>query len=187
MFYVKELYLLHFHHARKCLNHPDTCCYLCEMTFISQRQNVIPFITKCCEIYFGWKEGDQHKKLGPSYLLHNVCEASLAWVNGSHQMPFTVPMVWREPKDYSSDCYFCLTYIIRITSKSKHTVKYPYLLSAMRHVPHSKELPPENLTFSDESSDSEKITDNKRTMLNVIWHLKQVVPHLNPFISTRRS
>jgi hypothetical protein len=89
-----------------------------------------------------------------------MCEASLAWVNGSHQVPFTVPMVWREPKDHSSDCYFCLTDITRITSKSKNTVKYPDLPSVITHVPHSKELPIpkplENLTFSDESSESEE-------------------------------
>jgi hypothetical protein len=75
-------------------------------------------------------------------------------------MPFTVPLVWREPKDLSSDCNFRLTDITRITSKSKHMVKYPDLSSVMRHVPYSKELPepqpPEYLTFSDDSSDSEK-------------------------------
>jgi hypothetical protein len=73
-------------------------------------------------------------------------------VNGLHQMPFAIPMVWREPKDHSSDCYFCLTEIAGITSKSKHTEKYPDFPSAMRPVPHRKVLPvqnpPENLTFS---------------------------------------
>jgi len=47
-----------------------------------------------------------------------------------------------------------------ITSKSRHTVKCPDLPSAMRPVPHSKELPvtkpPENPTFSDDNSDSEE-------------------------------
>jgi hypothetical protein len=41
-----------------------------------------------------------------------------------------------------------------------NTVKYPHLPSSVRHVPHSKELPvpkpPENLTFSDVTSDSEE-------------------------------
>ena len=53
---------------------------------------------------------------------------------------------------YSSNCYFCLTNITGITSKSKHTVKYPNLPSA-----HSEELPAaqpwENLTLSDYNSD----------------------------------
>jgi len=130
------------------------------MTFKSQRQNVIPLIKKCYKLYFGCKVGHQHKKVGPSYLLYNVCKASLAWVNGSHQMPFTVPLVWREPKDHSSDRNFHLTDITRITSKPKHRVKYTDLPPPMRHVPHSKELPVpkplEYLTFSDDSTDSKR-------------------------------
>ena len=43
--------------------------------------------------------------------------------------------------------------------KSKHMVKYPHLPSAIRPVPHSKELPVVqplgNLTFSDDNSDSD--------------------------------
>jgi hypothetical protein len=84
-------------------------------------------------------------------------------------MPFTVPMVWRELKDPSSDCYFFLKDITRITSKSKHTAKHPDLPSAMKHVPHSKQppvtKPPENLTFSDDSSDSKE--DHRQQQDNV--------------------
>jgi tRNA splicing endonuclease len=47
-------------------------------------------------------------------------------------------MVWRKPKDHSSDCYFSLR---NITSKSKHIVKYPDLSSAMRTVHTVKKLP----------------------------------------------
>ncbi|UYV66321.1 hypothetical protein LAZ67_4001324 [Cordylochernes scorpioides] len=72
-------------------------------------------------------------------------------------MPFAVPMIRREPKDHSSDCYFCLTKTTGITSKSRHTVEYPDLPSAMRPVPHSDILPvpqpPENVIFSDDDSD----------------------------------
>jgi len=75
-------------------------------------------------------------------------------------MPFAVPIVWREPKDHSSDCYVCLTNITGISSKSKHTVKYPDLPSTMRPVPQSVEFlvskPPINLTFNDKNSDSDK-------------------------------
>jgi hypothetical protein len=61
-------------------------------------------------------------------------------------MLFAVPLVWREPKD----CYFCLTNITGITSsKSKHTVKYPNVPSAMRPVPHK---PPANVIMNDEDS-----------------------------------
>ncbi|UYV78677.1 hypothetical protein LAZ67_16002346 [Cordylochernes scorpioides] len=72
-------------------------------------------------------------------------------------MPFAVPMIWRVPKDHSSDCYFCLTKTTGITSKSRQTVEYPDLPSAMRSVPHIDILPvpqpPENVIFSDDDSD----------------------------------
>jgi hypothetical protein len=59
-----------------------------------------------------------------------------------------------------TDCYFCLTNITGISSKSKHTVKYPDLPSAMRPGLHSEEFSVpktlENLTFRDENSDSDK-------------------------------
>jgi len=75
-------------------------------------------------------------------------------------MLFTIPMVWSERKDHSSDCYFCLTNITGITSKTEHTVKYPILEPAMRPIPHSEQLPvpkpPENPTFSDDNSDSDE-------------------------------
>jgi hypothetical protein len=47
-----------------------------------------------------------------------------------------------------------------MTSKSKHAVKYPDLPSAMTPVPHNGEFsvqkPPENLTYSDDISDSDE-------------------------------
>jgi hypothetical protein len=106
----------------------------------------------------------------PIYVLSfNICLFNLflclmlltGWVNGSRQMLFAIPMVRRESKDHTSDCYFCLANITGIASKSKHTVKYPDLPSAIRPVPHSEELPlpkpPEKLTFSDDSSDYDEV------------------------------
>jgi len=76
-------------------------------------------------------------------------------------MRFAFPMVWREPTDHVSDCYFCLTSITGITAKSKHTVQYPNLPSVMRPVPHSAELPmpkpPTNMTLSDSESSDEHV------------------------------
>ena len=59
---------------------------------------------------------------------------------------------------HSSDCYFCITQIKGISSKSKHTVKYQNLPSAMRPVPHYEDLPiphsPTHLTLEDEQDDA---------------------------------
>jgi len=83
-------------------------------------------------------------------------------------MPFTIPMVWREPTDHVSDCYFYLTSITGVTAKSKHTVQYPNLLSVMRPVPHSAELPvpkpPTNMTVSDSESSDENVGQANKNM-----------------------
>ena len=50
-------------------------------------------------------------------------------------------MIWGESKDPLPVHYFCLTNIKGITSKTKYTVTYPNLTSAMRPVLHSEELP----------------------------------------------
>ena len=73
-------------------------------------------------------------------------------------MTFAILMVWRQPTNHVSHCYFCLTSITAVTEKSKHTVQFPNLPSAMRPVPHSADLPvpkpPTNMTLSEsESSD----------------------------------
>ena len=77
------------------------------------------------------------------------------WAKGSRHMNFAIPMVWREPQDHSSDCYFCIMQIKGISSNSKHTVKYTNMPSAMRPVPHSEDLPipypPTHLILEDES------------------------------------
>jgi len=56
-------------------------------------------------------------------------------------MPFAIPMIWREPKDHSSDCYFCRTNIQGFTSKTKCKVVYADLISAMRPILNSEEYP----------------------------------------------
>ncbi|UYV81492.1 K02A2.6-like, partial [Cordylochernes scorpioides] len=107
---------------------------------------------------FNIKVGDQGLEAWAPYHFCEICARRLTeWIKGERHMPFAVPMIWREPKDHSSDCYFCLTKTTGITSKSRHTVEYPDLPSAMRPVPHSDILPvpqpPENVIFSDDDSD----------------------------------
>ena len=75
-------------------------------------------------------------------------------------MLFAVPMVRKEPKYRSYDCYFCLTNITQIISKSKHTVKYSDFPPKMRPVPHSEQspvpMPLENLIFCDDNSNPDE-------------------------------
>ncbi|KAK3743456.1 hypothetical protein RRG08_011300 [Elysia crispata] len=43
-------------------------------------------------------------------------------------------MVWREPRDHITDCYFCLTCVSGFSAKSRHLIQYPNLDSAIRPV-----------------------------------------------------
>jgi hypothetical protein len=66
----------------------------------------------------------------------------IGWLKGSQKsMPFGVPVVWREQKDHLTDCYFRLTKISETSLKSKHSIQYPSLPSAVRPVLHSQDLP----------------------------------------------
>ena len=59
-------------------------------------------------------------------------------------MPFPFPMLWREPTAHLTDCYFCIVPPLRhgITKEiKKRTVNYPNILSAIRPVPHTEDLP----------------------------------------------
>ncbi|KAK4879102.1 hypothetical protein RN001_007248 [Aquatica leii] len=50
-------------------------------------------------------------------------------------------MVWREPRCHLTDCYFCMTSAVGFLSKSKRTIQYPNIPSALRPVSHNDTLP----------------------------------------------
>ena len=56
-------------------------------------------------------------------------------------MPFAIPMIWREPTNHATDCYFCMTNVKGMNKKNKNMIKYPDIPSAIRPVPHSDDLP----------------------------------------------
>lgn len=141
---------------RKCVNEPDNFCYVCgDLTFKEQRRRLTPLVKKCYELYFGCKVGDQDKNWAPHICCSTCVKRLTDWARGNRHMNFAIPMVWREPQNHSSDCYFCITKIKGISSKSKHTIQYPNLPSAMRPVPHGEDMPipqpPAHVTLDDES------------------------------------
>lgn len=154
---------------RACLNDPDSFCYICgQFTLKKQKRKINSKVKKAYNLHFGCKLGDQDKKWAP-----HVCCGSCAlglekWIQGSRSsMPFGVPMIWREAKDHTTDCYFCLTKIAGFTSKNKSKIVYHDLQSAIRPVPHSDKLPlptrpavdEMNVRESDTSEESSSIVD----------------------------
>jgi len=152
--------------SRPCVNSADRFCYVCgEATLASQRCSITPLTKKAYHLYFGCKLGDQDKKWAP----HIVCKSRATRLGGwisrkGMAMPIAVPMVWRGPSNQSSDCYFCLTPPVAsgMNRKRKQSIDYPNITSAIRPVPHGKDLPvPEppkeyNLNSEMEEEDTEK-------------------------------
>lgn len=155
--------------SRRCINDNNVFCYVCgKFTLKSQRRTITPTIKMCYKLYFGCAIGDQDKSWAP-HICCSTCAVDLrSWLKGKkYSMPFAVPMIWREPRDHVTDCYFCLTNIIGHTSKTKKTIVYPNLPSALRPVPHSVDLPvpekPDNyeLNISDESDTENAVMDSE--------------------------
>ena len=129
--------------SRRCKNQADCFCYICgEYTLKAQQRTMTSLVRKAYDLYFDCKVGDQDKPWAPHFSC-STCNTQLRlWLSRSRKsMPFAVPMVWREPKDHVTDCYFCLTDIAGHTAKTKKHIVYPNLQSAMRPVKHSDELP----------------------------------------------
>ena len=94
----------------KCVNRADSFCYVCgKVTFASQKRALTQIVKKAYHLYFGCKVGDQDKSWAP-HICCNSCSANLCgWLNHKKRsMPFAVSMVWREPTNHVTDCYFCM-------------------------------------------------------------------------------
>lgn len=126
-----------------CVNSADNFCYVCgEVTFASQKRSITTMVKKAYHLYFGCKIGDQDKRWAP-HICCNTCATNLRqWLNRKRKsMPFAVPMIWREPTDHTSNCYFCMVPPVGkgVSKKKKWTVLYPNIPSAIRPVPHEKD------------------------------------------------
>ncbi len=96
---------------RTCKNSPDRFCYTCgKFTFLTDKKQISDFLKKAYLAYFGMPLGDQDKPWAP----HAVCSICynllLAWTHKkpNRHLKFGIPMVWREPSNHITDCYFCM-------------------------------------------------------------------------------
>ena len=151
---------------RKCINKPDSFCYICgEYTLPSEKRTITSNISNIYHRYFGCHVGDQDKPWAP-HICCLSCAANLsAWSNGKlRKMPFAIPMIWREQINHLDDCYFCVTNIKGYSKRNKGNVKYPHLKSAIRPVKHSEEYPmlPLNCSNTEVLATNENASDDMK-------------------------
>ena len=76
-------------------------------------------------------------------MYHNCKEILQDWTKGKRkELHSVIPMVWREPKEHLTDCYFCLVNTKGIGKKNRLNISYPSIPSAIRPVLHSDQFPP---------------------------------------------
>ena len=82
--------------SRKCLNSPDSFCYICgELTVKAEKTALTPLVKKAYNFYFGCKVGNQDKKWAPHICCQRCLRLLHGWIKGDNfKMPFYVPMVW---------------------------------------------------------------------------------------------
>jgi hypothetical protein len=157
---------------RKCINSSYAFCYICgEVTFKFRRRSFTTLIKKCYEYFFflvpipllvclymlwilfrlqSWLSGQE---LGSSFLLCDMCQASHGMGKRFTLYAFRHSYGLERAHGPCSRLLLLPDQYHWLTAKSKHTVQYPNLPSAMRAVPHSAELPvpksPTNMTLSD--------------------------------------
>ena len=153
---------------RSCRNKPDVFCYICgEYTVVPNRKPVTSFVKRAYHAYFGMKLGDQDKAWAPHMVCKKCTEYLRRWTHGKKDgLKFGIPMVWREPKDHVSDCYFCAINLTGINRKNQSSLKYPDLESARRPVPHCDDIPVPVFAELPELSDEEfsSVEDNEEVI-----------------------
>ena len=128
---------------RSCVNDPNVFCYIYgEYTLEHNRKLITDFVKQAYLADFKEKLGDQDKLWATHIACKTCIEHLRQWTKKQKKvLRFAIPMVWREPKDHYSDCYFCGIKTKGINRKNITSLTYPSLDSAIRPVPHSEELP----------------------------------------------
>lgn len=159
--------------ARGCRVSPDSFCYICGSFVVKKQQrNITDFVKKVYFAYFGVKLCDQDKSWAP----HKVCsicvEELRQWFHGRKKsFRFGIPMIWREARNHSDDCYFCSCNVEGYNLKNRKEIFYPNLPSAIRPVPHGPDVPVpsvpdslQNISLSDKSDEDIDFSDEEFTV-----------------------
>lgn len=144
----------------------EKICYVCgDIALKKQKCNLTDSIRKAYHLYFGFEIQDNRPWTPKICCL--TCACTLRnWLNGrSSQKLFGVPMLWSEPLNHATDCYFCaLPNLVGIHSRNK--VRLPIVSSVQFPVPHCEMLPvprsPAYLFKRDDNDEDE--TNNHNTV-----------------------
>ena len=113
--------------SRGCINSPDCFCHICgTYTVKKQQRNISDFVKKVYIAYFGVRLGDQDKSWAPHKVFSVCVEELRQWFKGKKKsFRFGIPMVWREPKNHSDDCYFCFCSVQGFNLKDQKKIHTP--------------------------------------------------------------
>ncbi|KAI6651281.1 hypothetical protein LOD99_5429 [Oopsacas minuta] len=115
-----------------------------------QTTAITGFVKKAYLGYFERRLGNQDKTWAPHTVCRSCVENFRQWTKGIRKsLSFGIPMIWREPQNHISDCYFCMANNSGFNAKTKSLIKYPNLHSAIRPVPHSIDVPVPTFTNLD--------------------------------------
>lgn len=80
---------------------------------------------------------------------------------------FVVSMIWHEPTNQYSDCYFCMTKNVGFSKKNKSKVVYPDWKSVLKPVKHDFENPvPVPLAAVGDESDDNSVDESDDADMN---------------------
>ena len=123
---------------RKCLNNPDSFCYIFDsFTIPSQRANISQFVKQAYFAYFKVKLGYQDMPRATRKVRKQCVDSLPIWTKRIREkLAFCIPMLWLEQKDNCADCYFCLVKTSGFNKKNESKAEHPNLPSAIRPMPH---------------------------------------------------
>lgn len=102
-----------------------------------QRKGFTPLLETAYQLYFDKELPNREFPWVPTYSCCSCYRTLLGWMKGTHKgLPFAKPMVWTNPTNHMSDCYFCLTKIHGFSKALKHKIEYP-----SRPTLHSEAMP----------------------------------------------